>query len=243
MSVVRRAKHRLRTVLATAKTLTRVPFAQRAAVAGPSIDPHRDKLDRGAFDALWDTSQAATHLRSPIERKDRCFNLYSLVKAVPKGATAECGVWVGQASYIICALSGEGGQNHFAIDSFEGLSEPTAEDAGCASGKGSVACDMEQTQRSLVAFPGVHYVKGWVPEVLETLAPRKYSFVHLDMDLAEPMASAIRYFHPRLERGGIILCDDYGDRKWPGVKAGVDRACLEVGARVIPLSTCQAIVL
>ena len=32
----------------------------------------------------------------------------------------------------------------------------------------------------------------------------------------------LEFYYPRLSPGGVILCDDYNSRTWPGVKKAVD---------------------
>lgn len=52
------------------------------------------------------------------------------------------------------------------------------------------------------------------------------------------------YFYPRLVRGGIIVCDDYGSKVWDGTKEAVD-AWLDKqdSIRFIQLSTGQLLIL
>src|SRR5690606_15518579 len=45
-----------------------------------------------------------------------------------------------------------------------------------------------------------------------------YAFVHLDADYYQSTKDAISYFRSRMALGGIILLDDYGWPKTPGVK-------------------------
>ena len=58
------------------------------------------------------------------------YQLMRLTEAVP-GDTAECGVYKGTSSYLICRVNQEAenyNRLHFGFDSFEGLSEPTGLD-------------------------------------------------------------------------------------------------------------------
>ena len=68
----------------------------------------------------------------------------------------------------------------------------------------------------------IHLNKGWIPNVLKIEADRKYSFVHIDVDLFEPTFYAHKYFFERLSPGGIIVCDDYGYNIFPGAAKAVE---------------------
>lgn len=46
----------------------------------------------------------------------------------------------------------------------------------------------------------------------------RYRFVHLDADLYESTKDALKYFLPRLVPGGVLLMDDYGWERCPGVE-------------------------
>ena len=46
----------------------------------------------------------------------------------------------------------------------------------------------------------------------------KFSFIHIDVDLFEPTFESLKFFYPRLKKGGIIVCDDYNFTDFPGQK-------------------------
>ncbi len=50
------------------------------------------------------------------------------------------------------------------------------------------------------------------------LPERRFSFVHLDVDLYESTLAGLEYFYPRLIPGGVILSHDYS------ILAGVKKA-------------------
>lgn len=56
---------------------------------------------------------------------------------------------------------------------------------------------------------------------LEKINSKKYSFVHIDFDLYKPTIEAIKFITPKLERGAIILFDDYNFINQEGVKWAV----------------------
>ena len=38
---------------------------------------------------------------------------------------------------------------------------------------------------------------------------KKFSFVHLDVDLYKSTLDCLKYFYPRVSRGGVIISHDY----------------------------------
>src|SRR5690349_14137016 len=76
-------------------------------------------------------------------RRWTLFQLTRLVADIP-GDTAECGVFQGAGSYLICkgVQSHQYPRHHLVFDSFEGLSEPSTLDGG-AWRKGNMSCDLE----------------------------------------------------------------------------------------------------
>ena len=192
-------------------------------------------------------------------RKERFYNLIQFQNQTLSinGSTIECGCWKGLSSFLLCNYlkaidSSFIGENFYVVDSFSGLSEPSLEDALPKStihklvtkhGKiaGAFDSNLEEVSASLSRFPMVSFYKGWIPDVLQQLPEQKYRFVHVDLDLYEPIIGSLNYFYPRMNQGGIIICDDYGSLAWPGAKKAVDEFCLSNKVSFISLSTGQAL--
>ena len=67
-------------------------------------------------------------------------------------------------------------------------------------------------------FKFVEIFKGWIPEKFNKVKDKKFSFVHIDVDLYEPTLQSLEFFFPRLIEGGIIVCDDYNSFGFDGAK-------------------------
>ena len=52
-----------------------------------------------------------------------------------------------------------------------------------------------------------------------------------------------RFFYPRLNPGGIMICDDYGSAHCPGAKRATDEFFADKPERVISLPTGQSMVI
>lgn len=64
--------------------------------------------------------------------------------------------------------------------------------------------------------------KGYFPDTAQGIDDI-FQFVSLDMDLFKPVYEGIRFFYPKLIRGGVILVDDYFSPAYPNVKRAVDQ--------------------
>jgi hypothetical protein len=159
------------------------------------------------------------------QRRFAVLQLARLVAGVP-GDTAECGVFRGAGSRLILAATAngpDGPREHHLFDSFEGLSNPGAED-GEYWRRGDLACSVDSVRAALSEFPGVRFHPGWIPDRFPEVADRRFAFVHVDVDLYQPTRDSVEFFYPRLSPGGILLCDDYGFTTCPGATRAVDEA-------------------
>lgn len=186
--------------------------------------------------------------------KDRYYNLFNLAKSVVDvpGDIAECGVMQGHGSFMMLRAHypvgfdfTQPGKHLHGFDSFEGLSEPGKDDTS-ANGwaKHDLATAFAIPQQNLnAAFPArFKLYKGWIPTRFNEVADKTFSLVHIDVDLAEPTKDSLVFFWPRLNPGGIIICDDYGSARCPGAKKVMDEFATSVGKRVTALSTGQGII-
>ena len=80
----------------------------------------------------------------------------------------------------------------------------------------------EEVKKLLKSYKFVKIYKGWIPEKFKEIKNKKISFLHLDVDLYEPTLSSLKFFYPRLKKGGIIVCDDYNISAFPGAKIAWD---------------------
>ena len=69
--------------------------------------------------------------------------------------------------------------------------------------------------------PQAQVYQGDAAAVIAAWPERRYSLVHIDVDLYQPMIECLDYFGPRLAEGGIIIADDYETPTCPGVAQAV----------------------
>lgn len=199
------------------------------------------------FHELYARGLAATKTPDHHERPARFYNLVQLYRLAPPGPTVEIGCWLGLSSFLL--LSSSPSKHHTVIDSFKGL-RPTAEDgpAAEAAGRfsGSSKAHVERVLREITR--DVDVIEGTVPEVLDTLPESAYAFVHVDVDLYVPTLACLRYFHPRLLPGGLLVVDDFGPWEhsathYPGCERAIEEFRADSGVQYAALTTGNAILL
>jgi hypothetical protein len=202
----------------------------------------RYRFNWGKFD-WWHNDRFTEYLERFNEldgmNTDRRWTLYQLARlaADVPGDTAECGVFRGASSYLICRSFNGHSQHrrtHFVFDSFEGVSKPQPID-GTHWTKGDLTCPLDVVKQNLQEFDNISWHKGWIPQRFADVTDRRFSFVHIDVDLYEPTRDSIQFFYPRLNNGGIIICDDYGFTTCPGATRAVDEFLTDKSEKMIAL--------
>lgn len=165
---------------------------------------------------------------------------YFLATLAVPGARAECGVYRGASALLLAhawrsAQADFRGKDFYLIDSFVGTSVsgkhdliPVRGDDGMPRREAFFPVAKADISPELVRgyfgeFPDTTLCAGWIPQVFATLPERDWSFVHIDVTLYEPTLRALDYFYPRLNPGGIIVCD--GSIFCPGAKKAWDDFC------------------
>lgn len=172
-----------------------------------------------------------------LDRKWTLDQFARLARDVP-GDTAECGVFRGASSYFICRRMAGTGKEHHLFDSFEGLPAPSEID-GSYWKEGHLTAGPEFVRRALAEFPFVRLHPGWIPARFADVAERRFSLVHVDVDLYEPTRAALEFFWPRLSPQAILLCDDHGFSTCPGARRAWDE--FFAGSATLALPTGQAV--
>ena len=137
--------------------------------------------------------------------------IQSCVRAARRldGVMAEAGVLAGGSARLICEAKGQVPLHLF--DVFEGLQSPGTDAADLRRHFGRIHGVRAEVERLLAPYPGVHLHEGLFPATAKGLESARFSFVHLDLDLAPSTRTGLEFFHPRLVPGGILIGDDYFD--------------------------------
>jgi len=202
---------------------------------------HSD-LDNDFLD-LWKQVRNYTMIST-----ERAYAIYSairyLVKAEVPGAFVECGVWKGGATMLMALTlmkMSAADRQLYLFDTFQGMTPPTEKDAVAWSGQpvqekwaedqrgeknnfGWWAVSRQEVLKNLgsTGYPEelVTAVEGDVVSTIPAQSPGKIALLRLDTDWYESTLHELQHLYPCVQRGGVLLLDDYGH--FTGARKAVD---------------------
>jgi hypothetical protein len=194
--------------------------------------------DRRFMDLYW---QLVADRRMILTLRE-AYNLYFHVKrtAELEGEVAELGVYRGGGAKLLRASMGRGRLHLF--DTFSGL--PATTEGVDRHHAGDFAdTSVEIVRRYLGADDGVQFHVGMFPASAADLpAELRFRFVHLDVDLYQSTLDGLRYFHPRLVPGGVLISHDFNSITCPGVRTAFEEYFADADDCVLPLFDTQCLV-
>ncbi len=146
---------------------------------------------------------------------NKSYVVYQILKSIKSSSSqtsfcsAEFGVFKGLTSMLITTIL-ENSSQHYIFDSFQGLSKPTKEDIERSKNPvlgGEMSPDLEHI---LNLFPDSNLQKCWIPSQLRHV-DALFDFVHIDLDLYNPIIGALEYTVDKTNPGCVIIVDDYND--------------------------------
>ena len=159
------------------------------------------------------------------------------------GDFVECGVFRGFSSAVAVRYLNfaEIKRHWYLYDTFTGIPEDQLA-AGQQNPGVFTATDLyADCVRRFAPYPNVRVIKGSVPASLAIEAPQQVAFLHLDINSADAEDGALRFFHPRLAPGALVLFDDYGWRAYREQKLVADEFMDEVGGQNMEMPTGQGL--
>ena len=188
--------------------------------------------------------------------KERIYGLIEAVKYVTKykieGDIVECGVWKGGSMMAVAkALVRDNNTNKqlYLYDTYEGMSEPTEADANFQNESAESLLAKSDKEKSHVwaysaletvqqgmattKYPAtnIHYVKGKVEDTIPSNIPAKIALLRLDTDWYESTKHELIHLFPLLQKGGVLIIDDYGF--WKGARKAVDEYFAENNIQIL----------
>jgi len=146
--------------------------------------------------------------------------IYKYLETVEEveGIWAEFGVYKGRTFKQLVEHGDKVWKFVIGVDSFKGMAKPTKKDGGFYPRGRLNAGGSEELREELTENgyeDGEHYYlyEGYIPEILTELDSIKdYSFCYIDLDQYLPTKQTLDYVFPKLNKGGLILFDDYVSR-------------------------------
>jgi O-methyltransferase len=93
----------------------------------------------------------------------------------------------------------------------------------------------ELVRDRFAGYEQVRIVKGRFPQSAAASEAERFCFVSIDADLYLPVYEGLRFFYPRLTRGGCILIHDAESAQYPGAGKALSQFCHEEGLFPLPL--------
>jgi len=166
--------------------------------------------------------------------------LYEAVQATAKvpGDIAEVGTYRGGSARLMAEAS-EGKKEIYTFDTFEGLPPLVDFDAKRFS-EGQYATPEDAVRDYLKPYPSVHIYKGFFPETAGPITDKRFSFVHLDVDIYQSTLDGLKFFYPRLNTGGMLVSHDYSNAE--GVRRSFTEYFADKPEAVVSLPGSQCFV-
>ncbi|MEX0636016.1 MAG: TylF/MycF/NovP-related O-methyltransferase, partial [Ferruginibacter sp.] len=175
--------------------------------------------------------------------------IYSLMEAVKyicrhkiEGDIVECGVWKGGSMLAVAeTLVNQkiSDKQLLLYDTFEGMPEPTEHDQDFTGNNAHAILNKNQNKEenlvwayspldavqktlSLSSYDkkNIRYIVGKVEDTIPQDIPEKIALLRLDTDWYESTKHELIHLFPRLQKGGVLIIDDYGF--WKGARKAVD---------------------
>lgn len=208
------------------------------------IPPDQFHIDiEPEFLELWEEVRPFT-----MTYLERGYALYKSVEYICKhtipGDLVECGVWKGGSCMLMAYVLKKYNQEDrriFLYDTFSGMTEPTGEDVIAWNDKSvldkweedklgiknnftswAVGIEVVRSNLARTGYPPeqLHFIEGDILETLRTRRPDRVALLRLDTDWYQSTAYELEVLYPQLEKGGVLIIDDYGHFK--GARKAVD---------------------
>ncbi len=164
-----------------------------------------------------------------------------------EGNVGEGGVFEGRFTRVLSKTFPD--RKLYLFDTFEGFDE---RDVNCdkennysvniRSGMYSTEKTIDEIVGSLEHPENVIVKKGYFPESAKDVDDR-FVFVNLDFDLYKPTIEGLKFFWPKMVKGGVILVHDYfnapgiiEEDRYLGIRAAVSEFAEENGLSFMPIA-------
>ena len=184
------------------------PFAWDAAVKSKSISKELVKIERYYHD------------------KVRFYNLWFQVEQLKKnkieGSFAELGVHKGETAKAIHLMDSD--RIFYLFDTFEGFAADDLAQENQNDHRFSkemfADTSLDEVKQYIAGNDKLRFQPGFFPDTAKGLENETFALVHVDADLYAPTIEALKFFYPRLNKGGVLIVHDY-NHNWEGIPKAI----------------------
>jgi O-methyltransferase len=185
------------------------------------------KLDLRAIAGFSDLARTVIAEGRTAMDYDRLYTLWQAVQGAPEGyPIAEVGAYLGGSARFIAETLRQSGRppRFYVCDTFAGHPRVAPEiDVVHRAAEKFQDTSVERVAAYLGDAANIEIVAGDIVDTSARLAHEPaFGFVHVDVDVYPATRFCLRFFAPRLARGGVMVVDDYGFITCPGAKQAVD---------------------
>ncbi len=155
--------------------------------------------------------------------KPQCYMIYQFAKHVAglPGDVAEVGVYKGGTARLLAKVLESTDKTIHLFDTFSGMPpSDTTKDIHKAGDFSDTSLD--SVKAYLRDCKNVRFYQGSFPGTSKLGVEKAFCLVHIDVDIYRSSMDCCEFFYPRMEKGGVMIFDDYGIPDCPGIKMAVD---------------------
>lgn len=197
------------------------------------------KLDP-EFNQIFDRAS-----KTPGNYATRCFMLYQFLKQIGNlnGDVAEVGVHKGRSAKVMALTSEKFNKNVYLFDTFTGMPEVEPEKDNFYRKGAFSDTSVAEVQEFLSDCKNVTIYPGFFPDTATPITEKKFSFVHVDVDIYRSVLDCCKFFYPRMISKGMMVFDDPGFADCSGAKIAVDEFFADKEEFPCYLATAQVLVI
>lgn len=156
-------------------------------------------------------------------------------KRVP-GNVAELGVYKGSFASKMNMLFSD--KRLYLFDTFEGFSKSDISierSKNFSSGEQDFSdTSVESVLKKMKHPENCIIKKGYFPQTTVDVEDT-FCFVNIDTDLYAPISEGLKFFYPRLEKGGYIFIHDFNNSFYPGARQAIYDFCSKESIGYVPI--------
>jgi hypothetical protein len=165
------------------------------------------------------------------------------------GDFVECGVSTGIVSRAVANYTDFGAHpaTFWLLDTFDGIPLEQADEAEMALAQSKNDRHYFDCYTDVCShfsrYGNVRVIRGRVPDSLAEVDSQRISYLHIDMNIAEPEVAAMDLLWDRLTPGAVVVLDDYGSLAHKAQKTAHDEFAKRRGVSILTLPTGQGLLL